>query len=136
MTNYLRSHPSFIHPGSYSFIRPFTYHPFNHHLFIHASIHSSSEHFTIATHSFCHLFIHHLFIHAPIHSFIHLTNFTLPTLSFYFLLLFNFFTLPYLISQSTRHVYIPELIIHSKDDIHPSIQCHPMSSIDIGQPQL
>ncbi len=119
-----------------------------HHLFIHAAIHSldhlltthssitySSTHLfihlsilTIPTHSVCHLFIHHLFIHAPIHSSDQF-YFTHPFIFFAFI---HFFTLPYLISQSTRHVFLSWSSIqrqHSSihPSIHPSIQCHPLT---------
>ncbi len=134
MTNYLLSHPSFIHPRSYSFIRPFTYHPFIHRWFIHASSIHSSEHFNY-THPFLLPPIHPLFIHPRTYSFIWPI---LLFLSFFFLAFIhlNFFTL------STFAIHpscIPELIIHSKtkfirSSIHSSI--HPMPSIDIGHPQL
>jgi hypothetical protein len=129
LVTYLLSHPSFIHPHSYSFIRPFTYHPFIPHLFIHASIHSS-DHFTIPTHSFLPP-IHPSFIH-PRTYFIHLTIFTLPTLSFFFCF-YSFFYFYFTLSNFAIHPScIPEYIDHPfKDDIHPSIhlsiQCHPLT---------
>jgi len=90
-----------------------------HHLFIHPSI------LTIPTHSFCHLFIHHLFIHAPIHS----SDQFYFSFHFFFGLLFILKILPYLLSQSTRHVF---WVDHPfKDEIHPSLHpfIHPSNAI-------